>query len=142
LTADGSWQVNSSCESTDAMRTESRFVLPPKMEYYFKAHHADYEPLPPMRTDCADSGAGRVAIIYPQNGQKVVRTRSLDGKLQGVVCQVASGGGAVVYWHLDDTYLGETHGTNQMLIEPSAGQHRLTVVTDAGQTSAVSFSVR
>lgn len=142
LTADGSWQVNSSCESTDAMRTESRFVLPPKMEYYFKAHHADYEPLPPMRTDCADSGAGRVAIIYPQNGQKVVRTRSLEGKLQGVVCQVASGGDVVVYWHLDDTYLGETHGTNQMLIEPSAGQHRLTVVTDAGQTSAVSFSVK
>lgn len=142
VTEDGRWQVNSSCESTAAMKTESRFVLPPKMEYYYKARHGDYEPLPPMRADCADSGAGRVAIIYPQQGQKVVRTRSLDGKLQGVVCQVAASGDVAVYWHLDDTYLGETHGTNQMLIEPSAGQHRLTVVTDAGQTAAVKFIVK
>ena len=141
LTADGRWQVNSSCESTVDIVSEPRFVLPPAMEFYYCSRHADYVPLPPMRPDCADSPSGRVSIIYPQHGQKVVRARNFDGRLQGIVCQAAAPSASTVFWHLDDSYLGATSGRNQMLIEPSPGHHVLTIVLPDGQEAAVGFDV-
>lgn len=141
LTPDGQWQVNSSCESVAQIVSVARFVLPPAMEFYYCSRHADYVPLPPMRPDCDDSPSGRVAIIYPQAGQSLVRTRDFDGRLQGVVCQAAAPSSATLFWHLDDSYLGSTSGNNQMLVEPESGPHRLTVVAADGQSASVSFSV-
>lgn len=142
LSADRRWQVNSSCASVDEMISERRFVLPPAMEFYYRQCHADYEPLPPFSPACDADGARRLAIVYPQSGKEVVRTRSFDGRLQGLVCQAAAADGAPLFWHLDDDYVGQSGADGKMTVSPTAGRHTLTVVDDAGQSASVTFYVR
>ena len=141
VTKDGAWQVNSSCENTAGMVTRSWFVLPPAMEYYYRKTHTDYAPLPPVRPDCENAAAKRLEIIYPQRGQRVVRTRSFDGTLQGMVCQAAAPASGRVFWHLDGKYLGETEGKHEMAIEPEMGAHSLVVVDENGERAEVTFGV-
>lgn len=141
LSEDGKWQVNTSCASASGIRTESRFVLPARMEYYYRRYHTDYEVLPPVRSDCATSSQKRIAVIYPHYNQTIVRTRAFDGTLQGVVCEAAAPQGVTLYWHLDDEYLTSTTGEHQVLVSPSVGEHRLTIVSGDGQTSTVLFRV-
>ena len=57
LDASGRFRVDSRCEPVDRMRHEAWFVLPPIQEYYYRAEHADYRPLPPFRSDCGGAAA-------------------------------------------------------------------------------------
>lgn len=141
LTADGRWQVNSSCQGTSHMVTRPWFVLPPSMAYYYSRCHADYAPLPPLRSDCADAGGRRLAFIYPVNGQTVIRTRSFDGRLQGVVCEAAAPSDGRLFWHLDGEYVGATEGDHLMAIEPEAGAHTMAIVGESGDRATVRFMV-
>ena len=111
------------------------------MEYYYRKTHTDYAPLPPVRPDCENAAAKRLEIIYPQRGQRVVRTRSFDGTLQGMVCQAAAPASGRVFWHLDGKYLGETEGKHEMAIEPEMGAHSLVVVDENGERAEVTFGV-
>lgn len=142
LSPDGMWQVNSSCLPIAEIRTEARFVLPPAMEYYYRQHHADYTPLPPIHPECDDNASPRLAIVYPQTGQSVVRTRALDGHRQGIVCQVAAPAESEVFWHLDGKFVGKTLGEHKMAIDPKHGRNTLTVVDRDGARVSVHFSVK
>lgn len=142
LSPDSAWQVNSSCESVTDMVTESRFILPPAMEYYYRQQHSDYKPLPPLRPDCDDATSRRIAIIYPEWGQTVVRTKNFDGELQGIVCQAVAPQNMRVFWHLDGTFIGETTNIHNMPIRPDVGSHRLAIVSETGQRMVVDFKVK
>ncbi len=142
LSPDSAWQVNSSCESVTDMVTESRFILPPAMEYYYRQQHSDYKPLPPLRPDCDDATSRRIAIIYPEWGQTVVRTKNFDGELQGIVCQAVAPQNMRIYWHLDGTFIGETANIHNMPIRPDVGSHRLAIVSETGQRMVVEFKVK
>lgn len=142
LTADGKWQVNSSCESTADIVTRPWFVLPPGMAYYYSRHHSDYSPLPPVRPDCGNTSGRGIELIYPQEGQTVIRTRSFDGTLQGVVCEAAAPPDKRVFWHLDNSYIGETEGDHVMAIEPERGRHTIAIVSEEGERATVNFSVK
>lgn len=142
LSPDGEWQVNSSCFPTADIRTEARFVLPPAMEYYYRQHHADYAPLPPMHPECDGNANPRLAIVYPLAGQSVARPRALGGQRQGIVCQVAAPPDREVFWHLDGKFLGKTRGEHKMAIEPKPGPGTLTVVDSDGERASVHFSVK
>lgn len=142
LSADEEWQVNSSCEATANIVTRSWFVLPPGMGYYYGRHHSDYRPLPPVRSDCESAAGRRVEIIYPCGGQTVIRARSFDGKLQGVVCEAAASRDVRLFWHMDGRYLGETRGEHVMAIEPEVGRHTLSVISESGDRASVKFEVK
>lgn len=141
LTADGKWQVNSSCESTKDIVTRPWFVLPPGMAYYYSRHHSDYSPLPPMRPDCGYTSGRGIELIYPQEGQTVIRTRSFDGVSQGVVCEAAAPLGKRIFWHLDNEYIGETEGDHVMAIKPERGRHTMAIVSEDGGRATVNFKV-
>ena len=48
---------------------------------------------------------------------------------------------AVVYWHLDDQYLGSTHNFHEMEARPRPGPHALTLVDSEGATLTRRFTV-
>lgn len=142
LDAAGTYQVNSSCCPIDQMRTEVWFVLPPAMEWYYMKNHLEYRQLPPKHPlfDSATSGYNPIDIIYPQQNITIVVTRGLDGQKNGVVFKAAhSDADATLYWHLDDEYIGETHGEHEILVMPEPGAHKLTVMDDRGASRTVLF---
>lgn len=145
LDAEGLYQVNSNCCPVDEMRTEVRFVLPPAQEWYYMKKHLDYKQLPPKHPlyDSASSGFNPIEIIYPSPGTTIVVTRGLDGSRQGAVFKAAhTDAGAVLYWHLDGEYLGQTASDHEMTLAPSQGKHRLTVMDSQGFSRSISFTVR
>lgn len=143
LSADGAWQVNSSGEPVNQIHTEARFVLPPVQEYYFASHTASYQPLPPLRPDCQTESREQFSIIMPEHNSTVILPRNFGGKPEKLVMRAACRDAeATLFWHLDENYIGQTHGTHQMAYLPSVGQHSLTLVDGHGNRRTIIFTVR
>ena len=112
------------------------FVLPPAMEWYYKPHHPEYKGATRAQTENA------VQFIYPQNGAVLAIPRQLGGEKEGVVFRAAHhSADATLWWHLDNTYVGETRFRHELLLAPTPGKHTLTIVDDEGNTAFVRFTI-
>ena len=49
---------------------------------------------------------------------------------------------ATLYWHIDDTFVGETRGEHTLRVDPAPGDHRLTLIDAQGERRVTLFSVR
>jgi penicillin-binding protein 1C len=116
---------------------DGSFRLPPAMEWYYKAYHPEYEVRPVSRD------AAPMEFLYPEGGSVLTLPRQLDGSEGGAVFQaVHRDPAATLWWHLDDTYLGETRFIHQMTLSPTPGKHTVTVVDGDGRSVSVGFTVR
>jgi len=112
------------------------FVLPPAMEWYYRPHHPEYTGATRRRAQTA------IQFIYPQTGAILSIPRQLSGEKEGIVFRAAHHrSDATLWWHLDNTYVGETRLRHELLLSPAPGQHTLTVVDDEGGTAAVRFTI-
>ncbi len=147
LDASGRFRVDSRCEPVDTMRHESWFVLPPVQEYYYRADHAEYRPLPPFRADCGGGPAGErgsrvMSLVYPEPDMSVYVPVGLDGKLGQVVFEaVHRESGATIHWHLDERYIASTRVFHQIGVAPEPGPHRLVLTDDEGRRLVRDFQV-
>ena len=116
---------------------DGTFRLPPAMEWYYKAYHPEYEVRPATRD------AARMEFLYPEPGSVLTLPRQLDGSEGGAVFQaVHRDPAATLYWHLDESYLGETRLIHQMRLSPAPGKHTVTVVDGDGNSVSVGFTVK
>ncbi|AYL95865.1 penicillin-binding protein 1C [Mucilaginibacter celer] len=143
LSADARWQVNGNCETPDNILNKSWFVLPPSMEYYYKARNYQYHVLPPFRADCAQNeNSNTMEVIYPKNGAKIYVPLEADGTRGRMICNAAHRQpGVKIFWHLDDRYMGETKDFHQMALNPPPGKHILTLVDSNGNTISIGFEI-
>ena len=112
------------------------FVLPPAMEWYYRPNHPEYTGATRRRTQTA------IQFIYPQAGALLSIPRQLSGEKEGIVFRAAHHrSDATLWWHLDNTYVGETRLRHELLLSPTPGQHTLTVVDDEGNTAFVRFTI-
>lgn len=139
----GRWQVHSGCEPPGKMQHVSWFVLPPVQEWYFRGKNPFYKPLPPFRPDCgATNERKNMDIIYPKNNSRIYIPVELDGKPGSAVFKVAHrNAGILIYWHLDERFIGTTIQVHQMALSPSQGIHRLTLVDQDGERVSIGFEV-
>jgi penicillin-binding protein 1C len=137
------WQVHTDCQPAHQIVTVNRFVLPPVMEYYYKARNPFYKTLPPYRDDCSGiEGESRFGIIYPVNGAKIYMVGDMPGIPGEVVFRAAHRtSGAVLYWHLDGEYIGSTKESHNISVKPDPGKHQLTVVDQFGEIKICKFEI-
>lgn len=136
-------QITTSCADITQMHTENRFVLKPAAEWFYRRDHPEYVPLPPWKQGCApNESVSAMEIITPAVGAQIFVPLELSG-LRGQVVFEANHreGNAVVYWHLDDEYLGKTKDFHKMDVSPDPGEHVLTLVDDDGNRSVRRFRV-
>jgi penicillin-binding protein 1C len=142
LDVSGKYRVTSNCEDIEKMQHVSWFVLPPTMELYYKMKNSSYRELPPFRADCEMSGAGAMEIIYPKQFSKIYVPVELDGTLGKTVFQVAHRmANTTIYWHLDNEFVGSTHGIHQLGVRPDEGEHILTLIDETGETLIQKFEI-
>lgn len=135
LDAKGEWRVNSECESISNMIHKAWFVLPPAMEWYYKDKNHNYKSLPKYRSDCAEtSGEDDVMeLIYPKLLTKIYVPIEIDGNPGMTIFEVAHrNSSTIIYWHLDEEYIGQTRGFHQMALNPLVGKHVLSLVDENG----------
>lgn len=142
LSADGRYRVDSSCESVDRMISRPWFVLPPAQEYYYRDHHVDYAPLPPVKPGCGQGPGRQIELIYPEHNAILYLPKGFSGKPERFVFKAAHARReAAIYWHLDEGYLGETTENHQISCSVGPGKHLLTLVDDEGNQKKIRFEV-
>jgi penicillin-binding protein 1C len=136
------FQVNTSCENPDEMHVQSWFVLPPLMSFYFKNNHAEYKELPPFRNDCI-AEQQRMEFIYPNNNGVVILPKNFESKTNPVILKVAhSLSDKMIFWYLDNQYIGQTKTFHEMAVSPKTGKHIITVVDESGIQLKQTFFVQ
>ena len=127
------YQVNSSCEEINTMVHKSWFVLPPLMEYYYKAKNPFYKSLPRFRDDCLGEDAVSMQFIYPKDNNTIFLPKDFDGRTNNLILKIAhSKPETLVFWYLDETFLGTTKDIHEFAMKPKQGKHLLTVVDELG----------
>jgi len=112
------------------------FVLTPAMEWFYKPHHPEY-----VGTRSA-LPSQEIEFIYPQSGTTLYLPRQLSGQVEGAVFRVAHHrSDATLWWHLDQTYVGETRFIHELRLAPAPGHHTLTVVDGDGNSTTIRFTV-
>jgi penicillin-binding protein 1C len=137
------WRVTSDCESPARMIHKAWFVLPAGQEWYFKSKNQQYKVLPSYKAGCMAAGKTQaMEFLYPKKSTEIYVPVQLDGKTGKAVFEVAHrSSDAIVYWHLDDEYLGYTKEFHQMALSPEAGNHQLTLVDQNGERVELSFEI-
>ncbi|MGC4029517.1 MAG: penicillin-binding protein 1C [Steroidobacteraceae bacterium] len=147
LSADGRYRVHAGCERVALMRHVPWLVLPPAIEWFYRRQRGGYRPLPPLRPDCmqqalAEEADAAMEFLYPGPAGKIFIPVDLDGRRGRAVFEVAHrDADATVYWHMDESYVGETRVTHQLVADVTPGAHSLTVVDDAGRRLTRRFEV-
>ncbi len=141
LDATAKYRVNTSCSSPGDMVSRSWFVLPPAMEYYYRMRNPSYQTLPPFRAGCTDDmKVPSMDFIYPPRDARIFIPRSLQGELMSMLPEIAHRRrNAVIYWHLDNRYIGMTKYVHQTEIRVGEGEHVITAVDDQGITVSRKF---
>ncbi len=133
LDANRQFQVNSSCVDLSNVISESWFVLPPLMQFYYKKSHPTYKPLPIFRNDCKSTSAVPMEFIYPKNGSRISLTKNFEGNTNELVLKLAHAKPETkVYWYIDDTFISQTEIFHEIGVLLSIGKHTITVVDALG----------
>lgn len=142
-TLDGKYRVNSSCESPHNMKSVPWMILPPLAEKFYKQKNPTYQPVPKYRPDCDfDESVKPLAISYPKKESHIYIPINLDETKSKTVFEAThSSSQAIIYWHLDDQFIGQTIGIHQIEYVPDLGEHELKIVDEEGFESSVKFEV-
>ena len=111
------------------------------MEHYYKKQHPEYKPLPDFHTSCNSYTNNVMDIIYPTPYQDIIIPKTLQGEVSKIVMKAAYDKEKVLYWHLNDKYIGSTQYFHNIEIQPEADDYILTVVAENGQQLQRRFKV-
>lgn len=135
-------QVNSDCYNVYEMQKVKWFVLPGLMEHYYKTKHANYAVLPPFAPKCGSTaGEEMMKIIYPKKISKIHIPVNLKGELEKVNFEATHREkNGVIFWHIDDEFVGSTQTMHQISVQPSVGKHTLKLVDSKGNVFEQRFT--
>ncbi|MCP4443418.1 MAG: penicillin-binding protein 1C [Aureispira sp.] len=141
----GEQRVHSDCVSPMDMVHRNYFVLPPTQEWFYKKKHPSYKTLPPYRPDCAEtlkSSKRAMALIYPQPNMKIYVPTNLDETKSRTVFEAKHRDpNSIIYWHVDNEYVGETSQFHHLELNPPVGEHLLTLVDESGESMSRKFEI-
>ena len=140
----GNYQVNSSCLSPNQMKHQPWFILPPGEAHYYQFISPNYQVLPPFLDGCIvnSNAATPMEMIYPKQSTKITIPIDIDGTMSQTVFKAAHRDPlAIVYWHLDDTYIGSTQSFHHQALNPLPGKHLLTLIDEQGNRLEQFFEI-
>lgn len=137
LSRDGRSRLSADCESPWNITHRPWFVLPGVQEYYYRKKHPDYASLPPYRSGCEPNDHSPISIIYPKSDDALFIPRNVSGQKEKTVLKAHHEiSGELIYWHLDDHFIGMTEFPHELEVLPEPGVHRLTLTDQRGYTAS------
>jgi penicillin-binding protein 1C len=135
------YRVSNDCYPLAEMKSESWFVLPPAMEYYYKQKHPGYAPLPEIKPGCK-CREKVMELIYPGEMDRIFVPRQLDNSPGEAVFELAHCQPNVeIFWYIDRKFAGKTTAFHKMSLKPDSGWHLLTVVDQNGNQLQKKFLI-
>lgn len=141
--SEGKHQVHADCYSPHDMLSKNVFVLSPTEEYFYSKSHPDYQKLPEFLPSCetqVDSKA--MDFLYPKLKSNIYIPITLDGNKGRTIFEVNHRNPeTLIYWHLDEEFLGTTSNIHQMELNPSIGEHTIVLVDELGERMVRKFKI-
>jgi penicillin-binding protein 1C len=143
LDNEGKNQVNSNCYSPLEMQSKKVFALPPTESYYYTRINPYYQNLPEFLIECqSESETSAMHLVYPKLKSNIYLPITLEGSLNKAIFQLNhQNPSALVYWHLDEEFIGTTTNIHEMSLSPNNGEHTLTLVDEYGERLIRKFKV-
>jgi penicillin-binding protein 1C len=136
------YRVNADCYPSAKIVPTPWFILPPAMAGYYRMRDPYYRPVPPLMSGCNDERQRLMQFIYPSGDKKIMVPRQQDGSPGEVIFEAAHQiPSTIIYWHLDDEYLGFTKDIHKMSFKPSPGKHTITLVDENGNRLVTEIEV-
>lgn len=137
------YRVNADCYPLNKAQKRSWFTLPAIAEYYYKNHDPNFQPLPPFKSGCgSQKESEQLAIIYPKNNSQIYVPLNFDEEFEKIFFEATHvQDSALLFWHLNDLYLGTTQRIHQLEIIPPPGHHVLKVMDKNGHSDQIVFEV-
>jgi penicillin-binding protein 1C len=134
FSTNGKYQSCSKCWNSIGGVKKSVVMYPPDIAYYLRQKGQYIETIASHYPNCPGYKSEQsLKIIYPNMDAKLFIPRDFDGQTQSVICRVGhSGIGKIVYWYLDDHYLGATNEEHKMAITFKEGWNTLKVIDEYG----------
>ncbi len=143
VTAKKRQRTNRRCDPDG--ETVSWFVLPAAEAWYYRQFHPEYLPLPPIKPGCAEEAPRQLVAIRspdPDGPRRFELVRGLAGEREPLVVKAALlKGEGLLFWHLNDRFIGKTSSIHEMELFPDAGEHRLMVIDEYGNQALFEFSI-
>lgn len=136
-------RMTQSCSDFSFSQKKIIFNLPTLQEHYYASLHADYELMPPLDPSCPEVMESHMMnIILPEPNSTIYIPKEQNGKPGEVVFKLAHRHPeTVVYWHLDEKYLGNTKTFHELSVHAETGDHTLTLVDENGVELTCNFKV-
>ncbi len=143
LDSSGMYRVNSQCYPVSKMKTEAWFIASPTQEFYYKQHSINYKSLPPYLSSCqTELSVRQLELVYPRNEFKIYIPIDEKGvKSRCIFKATHKQSTAVLYWYIDETYMGKTQEIHQLSVLPEKGKHKLTVTDQSGESVSSEFEM-
>lgn len=143
VTLDGGHRVCSLCWEPVDRRPVSRLVFPADVAQHLRERGQAPGMVPPHKPDCpAGAGSDPLKIVYPHHNARLWLPRDFGGARQKIAMRVAHREkNRVLYWYLDDRYLGSSRGRHVKAADLSKGWHTLNVVDESGNRDRRRFFV-
>lgn len=124
------------CNTGEEIIARPWFILPPSWEWYYKNKHPDYRSIPPVSPQCLGQENGLpMEFIYPTGNTSIIISKQMDGSKGTFSVEVAhQDPNAILFWHLDNHFIGQTKNFHQMAINTDTGKHRLVIIDQYGQS--------
>lgn len=143
VTMDGGHRVCSLCWQLRARRSVKRLVFPAEVAQVLRERGHVPGTVLPHNPECpAATEPIPLKIMYPQQNARLWLPRDFGGALQKIAMRVAHREtNRILYWYLDDRYLGSSRGRHVKAAELSKGWHTLYVVDEIGNRDRKRFFV-
>lgn len=133
LDASERYRVNSECYPLEDMVAKNWLVLPPILEYYYASSNPNYKPLPPYLEGCSALENNLMEFIYPKRNEAVLLPKDLGEKSMEIILKLAhQQSNAIIYWYLDELFIGKTENFHELVLPIDAGEYMLTAVDNQG----------
>ncbi|NVN17599.1 penicillin-binding protein 1C [Muricauda sp. HICW] len=133
LDASEQYRVNSECYPLEDMVAKNWLVLPPILEYYYASSNPNYKPLPPYLEGCSALENNLMEFIYPKRNETVLLPKDLGEKSMEIILKLAhQQSNAIIYWYLDELFIGKTENFHDLILPIEAGEYMLTAVDNQG----------
>lgn len=141
VTPDEAFRLTSSERSAEAYKEVKILRFPPAVAQFMREKGQAIEVLPPYRNPIS-TAEHTVSMVYPVQGATIFLPRDVDGTRQRLIAKGASSlKNDVIYWYIDQNFLGSTKNEHNMDLELTEGRHKLTIVSSTGSKDSIDFTI-
>jgi len=122
---------------------KSYLVYPPGVNYQLNLRGINYELPPDHDPNCKGLHiVQNMDFIYPKDSSQIWLPRDFNGELQKVVFKLAhQKPSAMVYWYLDNNYLGSTQTSHTQVLQLTSGWHQMMATDNFGEKCKTTFQI-